>query len=338
MGTHWAYAGLVAGGWKGKYGNIALSEGFGGVTLGGDGHAIWPGGFNYDNEDGYLNRHYHTRVMAGMRADLGILSFTREARNEAVISGETAELKVESPMAGTWQWKRNGVNLTNGGDISGANTATLRIANAEAADAGTYTCTVTGASETLTNRPRQLWVHPAPQIAQYNLNGNATDSAGTNHGTATGSPAYVAGKTGQAVDLDGADDFIDLPDPVGRAREITVATWVNWDGGGDWQRVFDFGTGVDQYLFLSPKAGGGGMRLALKDGVNNRNVEYVVNTTTLATGQWVHLVAVLREIGVGGATNQSLPKAGRAPVSRSARKAYVPFARSGPITPRYCSQ
>ncbi len=296
MGTHGAYAGLIAGGtWKGKYGNIARSESYGGGALNGDGHAVWPSGFNYDNEDGFLERHYHTRVMAGIRADMGILSFTREARNEAVVAGETAEFKVESPMAGTWQWKRNNVNLTNGGDISGATSAVLRIANAEVADAGTYTCTVTGAAETLTNRPRQLWVHTAAQLAQLNFNGNATDSVGTNPGTATGAPAYVTGKIGQAVDLDGVDDFIDLPDPVGRAREITVATWVNWDGGNDWQRIFDFGTGTNQYLFLSPKAGGGGMRLALRDAVNRTNVEYVLNTTTLPTGQWVHLGAVLRE-------------------------------------------
>ncbi len=296
MGTHSSYPGLIAGGtWKGKYGNIARAESFGGGALNGDGHAVWPSGFNYDNEDGFLNRHYHTRVMAAIRADMGILSFTREARNEAVIAGETAELKVESPMAGTWQWKRNDVNLTNGGDISGATSAVLRIANAEAADAGTYTCVVTGAGETLTNRPRQLWVHSAPQLAQLNFNGNATDSAATNHGTATGSPTYVTGKIGQAADLDGVDDFIDLPDPVGRAREITVATWVNWDGGNDWQRIFDFGSGTDQYLFLTPKAEGGGMRLALKDAVNRTNVEYALNTTTLPTGQWVHLAAVLRE-------------------------------------------
>lgn len=296
MGTHWTYGGLIAGGtWRGQYGNRAAAEGYGAGVLNGDGHAIWPGGFNYDNEDGYLQRHYHTRVMAGIRSDMGILSYTREARNEAVVAGETAEFKVESPLAVTWQWKRNGVNLNNGGDISGANTATLRIANAEAADAGTYTCAVTGAGETLNNRPRQLWVHAIPQVAQYNLNGNALDTVNTNHGSANGAPVYVAGKVGQAVDLDGSNDFIDLPDPVGRAREITVATWVNWDGGSDWQRIFDFGTGVDQYLFLCPKAGGGGMRLALKDAVNRTNVEHVLNVPTLAVGQWVHLAAVLRE-------------------------------------------
>ncbi|RYD42992.1 MAG: hypothetical protein EOP85_10645, partial [Verrucomicrobiaceae bacterium] len=296
MGTYGAYGALISGGtWKGMFANIALSESYGGVALNGDGHAIWPSGFNYDSEDGFLQRHYHTRIMAAMRADLGILSFTRESRNEAVVVGETAEFKVESPLAVTWQWKRNNVNLVNGGDISGARTATLRIANAEAADAGTYTCTVTGAGETLTNRPRQLWVHPVPLISKYDLDSSASDTAGTNNGNLLGGAGYVAGKVGQAVDLDGTNDYVDLPDPVGRLRELTISTWVNWDGGGEWQRVFDFGTGVDQYICLTPRAGGGGLRLILKDAVNFRNQEYQVNAPVLATGQWVHLSAVVRE-------------------------------------------
>lgn len=298
MGTHWTYGGLIAGGlWKGKYGNQAQFEGYNDYTDGlhGDGHAIWPGGFNYDNEDGFLNRIWHIRVMAGIRADMGILSFTREARNEAVVARETAEFKVESPMAASWQWYKDGQILPNGGDVSGATTSMLRIANADATDAGAYLCAATGAGETLWSRPRQLWVHAAPKIGHWTFNGNANDSGGANHGTAFGTPAYVTGKVAQAVDLDGADDYIDLPDPIGRTRETTIATWVNWDGGGDWQRVFDFGTGTLQYLLLTPKAGGGGLRLALFDPINGKDIEYQVNAPTLTTGQWIHLAVVLRE-------------------------------------------
>jgi hypothetical protein len=167
MGTHGAHFALVAGGsWKGRYGNQALSESFGGTALGGDNHAIWPGGFNYDNEDGYLNRFYHTRVMAGIRADMGILSFTREACNEAGVAGETARFQIENPVAATFQWHKDGVPLANGGRISGANTANLRIANTTATDVGSYRCVATGAGETLWGRPRQLWIHSVPQLGQ----------------------------------------------------------------------------------------------------------------------------------------------------------------------------
>lgn len=296
MGTSPNYDNLISGGvWKGKYGNQAQFDTYNhyGDGLHGDGHAVWPSGFNYDNEDGFIERHWHTRIMAGIRADMGILSYTREARNEAVVAGETAEFRVESPMAASWQWSKDGVPLVNGGDISGANTAKLRIANAEAADVGSYRCAATGAGDTLNSRPRQLWVHATPQLGQWNFNGSPSDALNLNSGNAIGSPAYVTGKIGQAVDLDGVDDYIDLPDPVGRTGDITVATWVNWDGGANWQRIFDLGTGTFQYLFLCPKSGDNTMRLALKDSINGKNVEYQINAPALAVGQWVHLAAVL---------------------------------------------
>jgi hypothetical protein len=45
----------------------------------------------------------------------------------------------------TYQWKLNGSNLTNGGNISGANSDTLRFAVASIADAGNYTCEISAA-------------------------------------------------------------------------------------------------------------------------------------------------------------------------------------------------
>jgi hypothetical protein len=249
---------------------------------------------NYETEDGFIERIWSMRIKAAMRCDMGIMAYSKEARNELVHPGETAEFRVESPVASSYQWYKGGVALANGGDISGATSATLRIANAEVADEGSYYCAATGASETLNSRARQLWVKPSQLLGQWNLNGNVTDSANTNHGTAYGSPVYVAGKIGTAIDLDGVDDYVQLPPSAALAKEITVATWVNWDGGNNWQRIFDFGTGTYQYLFLTPKSGDGTLRLAFKDTINGVDAEKQINATALPTGQWVHLAAVLK--------------------------------------------
>jgi hypothetical protein len=297
MGTHDAYPGRFSGGvWQGQYGNQAQFDTYNDYNDGlhGDGHAIWPGGFNYDNEDGYIERFWHTRIMAGIRADLGILSFTREARNELIQPGQTAEFRVVSPVAASFQWYRNGIPLANGGNISGATSPVLRIANAQSANQGTYHCAATGAADTLNSRARQLWVRSAQQLGQWNFDSNVTDSASTNHGTAFGAPAYVAGKISQAIDLDGIDDYVQLPAGTGMAKDTTVAAWVNWDGGGNWQRIFDFGSGIHQSLFLTPRSGSSTMRLAFKDSINGVDAEQQVNTTALPTGQWVHLSAVLK--------------------------------------------
>ncbi len=296
MGTTTAYANLIAGGvWGGQYGNQAQFDTFNtyGDGLHGDGHAIWPGGFNYDNEDGFIERIWMLRIMAGIRCDMGIMAYNKEAENELVHPGETAEFRVESPVATSYQWYKGGVALVNGGDISGATSPTLKIANAETADAGSYHCAATGAGETLNSRVRQLWVDASPQLVQLDLEGNVSDSVNMNHGTAYGSPAYTTGMIGQAIDLDGANDYVDLPDAVGKAKDITVATWVRWDGGNNWQRIFDFGTGTDQYMFLTPKSGSGTLRLAFKDRVYGIGSEQIVETTVLPSAQWVHLAAVL---------------------------------------------
>ena len=50
----------------------------------------------------------------------------------------------------TYLWRKNGVPLENGGDISGATTANLTIANSEDADEGTYDVIITN---TVTGRP-----------------------------------------------------------------------------------------------------------------------------------------------------------------------------------------
>jgi regulation of enolase protein 1 (concanavalin A-like superfamily) len=298
MGTHGGYGGLFTGGvWTGYYGNRAQLETYNDYSDGlhGDGHAIWPGGFNFDNEDGFIQRHWHTRVMAGMRADLGLLSFTREAQNELVHSGETAEFKVESPMADTYQWYKNGQLLPNGLRVTGATSAVLRITTADASDEGSYHCVASGAGETLSSRPRQLWVDPAQQLGNWAMEANVNDSANSHHGTAFGAPVYAAGKTGQAIDLDGIDDYVKLPPASVLAREITIATWVRWDGGNNWQRIFDFGNNQNQYIYLSPKSGSGTMRLGLKDAINGIDTEYQVNAPALVIGQWVHVAMVLHE-------------------------------------------
>jgi dienelactone hydrolase len=64
---------------------------------------------------------------------------------ESVTLGGTATLTAE--VSGfpfpALQWRKDGVNLGNGGDIAGATTATLQLANLELADAGSYTLAAT---------------------------------------------------------------------------------------------------------------------------------------------------------------------------------------------------
>ncbi len=61
-----------------------------------------------------------------------------------VFSGETLILKVIASGSGlTYQWYKDGVALGDGGDISGATSASLSVANLETLDAGSYYCLIT---------------------------------------------------------------------------------------------------------------------------------------------------------------------------------------------------
>lgn len=66
-----------------------------------------------------------------------------------------------------YQWKKDGVNLSDGGNISGAATKNLEISNADVADAGSYTCTVSGDCVTQTSVIAQLFVQPGTTISLH---------------------------------------------------------------------------------------------------------------------------------------------------------------------------
>jgi len=133
----------------------------------------------------------------------------------------------------------------------------------------------------------------ASMVARYEFNGNALSSVGTLHGTTTGSPIYATGHAGapdQAIDLDGLDDVVTLPAGVANSDDITIATWVNWDGGGQWQRIYDFGNGTGQYLFLTPSSGDNTLRFAIKNGGS----EQILQTAQMPIGQWRQIVVTLQ--------------------------------------------
>jgi len=78
---------------------------------------------------------------------------------------------------------------------------------------------------------------PAGLVVHYKFDGNANDSSGNNrHGSSTAKPTYVQGKFGQAIHLDGVDDYIAIGDFIYTDTGYTEATACAWirttDGDG----------------------------------------------------------------------------------------------------------
>ncbi len=78
--------------------------------------------------------------------------------------------------------------------------------------------------------------------------------------------------------------------------EITICTWVRWSTGGkSWQRIFDFGNGTDQYMFLCP-SNGSDMRFVMK----NKESEQIISTSQLSSSSWRHLAVTIKPDSVSG--------------------------------------
>ncbi|NOS72531.1 MAG: immunoglobulin domain-containing protein [Verrucomicrobia bacterium] len=98
--------------------------------------------------------------------------------SQTKLVGETVIFSVVASGATTlsYQWKTNNVNVPNGGNISGATTSTLTIANVQKSQQGTYSVDVTDSAGTLT-ASANLTVKTCDEAA------NALDNPGFETGT-----------------------------------------------------------------------------------------------------------------------------------------------------------
>jgi subtilisin-like proprotein convertase family protein len=90
----------------------------------------------------------------------------------------------------SYQWRRNGTNLTDGVQILGSNTNTLRIFNINAANGGNYDCVVSGVCPPpVTTTPVTLVVGSAPTIVTQPANATICAITSSNNNTAVFSVA-----------------------------------------------------------------------------------------------------------------------------------------------------
>jgi len=116
------------------------------------------------------------------------------------------------------------------------------------------------------------------------------DSSGSgNDGTFVGSPLWVPGRSGTALEFDG-DDWVDCGDILDIADAITIACWVNpagLSGDNGWVARWDV------YAF---KSSGTSLRFTTP-GI----LDYTANNTTLEIGEWQHVAVTFVPNQTGGA-------------------------------------
>jgi hypothetical protein len=121
----------------------------------------------------------------------------------------------------------------------------------------------------------------------------AADSAGTNNATLVNGPTFVAGRVGNAVNLDGTNDQVSMPAGiVNGLNDFTIAAWVKLDTTSAWRRLFDFGTGTTVNMFLTPQSGSSTVRFAITTGGGGAE-QQINSTSALPTGVWKHVAVTL---------------------------------------------
>ena len=203
----------------------------------------------------------------------------------------------------TYQWRKNGANLPNGGHISGATTSTLTISSFSDADAGIYSVAVFGpagsvVSENASVRTSKFDIKDA-LVAYLKLNEtsgtNAVNSATNGRpGAVNGTATWVAGKIANALSLDGST-YVFVDNYTKATKGIAASAWVNLDPStaGDAEIV------RNAQGALSITLGQFELRLALdsNDGTlkpqaaiaTGPNLARVTGPTAFPTASWHHI-------------------------------------------------
>lgn len=115
-----------------------------------------------------------------------------------------------------------------------------------------------------------------------------------NHCALLGTYIQQTGKVGKALQLNGSTaKYLQLPATVANQRELTIATWVNMRNNSNWQRVFDFGTDTDHYVFLTNRNSYTSKpRLAIKNGGDEQTLDF---PSAFTTNQWVHVAVTFSQ-------------------------------------------
>jgi autotransporter-associated beta strand protein len=135
---------------------------------------------------------------------------------------------------------------------------------------------------------------PTSPGAWYKFENDARDSSAYGHmAMMKGAATFATGKNGQAVVMSGdatAKDHVQLSSRIGDSTDFTFGAWVYWNGGSNWQRIFDLGADTSNYMFLTPSSSSGTVRFAIKNGGSEQQLN---SPSALPTNTWTHVAVTI---------------------------------------------
>ncbi len=247
---------------------------------------------------------------------LGAPTITQQPQSQSLTAGGAASFSVTASGAAplSYQWLYNGTSLGNGGQISGATTATLSLANVQSNNAGGYAVMVSNPAGSVTSSVATLAITPqgscfpppAGIVGWWPGDGTANDFTGTNNGALhTGATAAATGIVGQAFSFDGTNGYVQIPDsPALRPTNLTIEAWVRFSsldsqgsGGspaGDQYMVFKQNTlnaNFEGFDLSKTRMSGNDVIRFVVSSSSGQSVE-IDSATTISAGTWYHVAAV----------------------------------------------
>ena len=109
-------------------------------------------------------------------------------------------------------------------------------------------------------------------------------------GTVTGS-TFTFDCGNNSLAFDGSNDHVSLPNLTTGLSSFTFEAWVKPTTVTNWQRVFDFGTGDTNYMFLTTQSNAGTPRFGIKRTTSSEVA--VSSSVAITAAKWAHLAVTL---------------------------------------------
>ena len=237
------------------------------------------------------------------------LSFNGSARDFADVALGAAAL--------SWkiEYAQDGVTNTVFGPVAGITNGSYNIPTN--ATSGTYRIILTATDGAGRQGTISSMLSPANPpsgwSSYYPFKANANDANGHFNGTLNGGASIQNDVTrGNVLNLSGSSQFVSLP--AGVSKMQTFMAWVKWNGGGAWQRIFDFGNDTTRYAVLTPSSGTSKLRSTISLNSNVAGAEQIAEAASpLPTNVWTHVAVtmdgsrvVLYTNGIPVATNANV--------------------------------
>lgn len=106
---------------------------------------------------------------------------------------------------------------------------------------------------------------------------------------------WATGRNGSAIGMASATPQVAIPNNVvGTAQDFTASAWVYLTANAQWARIFDFGTGVNNYMYLTANAGAG-PRFAIR--VDGGTEQIVGVNAAMPLNVWKHIAVTVSAAG-----------------------------------------